>query len=123
MPITKDEANEPKKNREEEVDDFGTLEESLISFRLSGPNERLTWNDQLDEESTSSLDSAVLSLRQKSRRRLTRKEKGNIKMLEYDTDVSDSETIRSKEGPLLKRSKSATRAIKSAEQKLRRCTH
>ena len=44
--ITKDESSETETNREEEeVVDFGTLGESLISFRLSGSNERLSWND------------------------------------------------------------------------------
>ena len=42
-PITEDEASEPETNREkQEAGDFGTLQESLISFRLSEPNERLS---------------------------------------------------------------------------------
>ena len=31
--------------------EIGALEESLISFWLSGPNERLSWHDHSDEES------------------------------------------------------------------------
>ena len=41
IPITKDEASEAEMIREEEEEDVGTLEESPISFRLSGPNEEL----------------------------------------------------------------------------------
>ena len=42
-PITEVEASEPETNREkQEAGDFGTLQESLISFRLSEPNERLS---------------------------------------------------------------------------------
>ena len=40
-------------------EDIGALEESLISFRLSGPNEKPSQNNQLDDESTSSGDSTV----------------------------------------------------------------
>ena len=61
IPITEDEANEPEMIREEE-EGFRTLEESLISFRLSGPNERLSQYDQSDEEPMSSGDSAMHSL-------------------------------------------------------------
>ena len=53
-----------------------TREESLISFRLSGPNGRLSRFDQSDEDPVSSGDSVVHSPRRKSTRWLTRKEKG-----------------------------------------------
>ena len=43
--ITEDEASEPEMIRLEEEEEFDTLEESSISFRLSGPNERLSRND------------------------------------------------------------------------------
>ena len=59
--------------------EIGTLDESLISFRLSGPNGRLSQFDQSEEESASSGDSAVHSPHKKPRRRLTRKEKGKKK--------------------------------------------
>ena len=42
-------------------EEIRTLEEALISFRLSGLNERLSRNDQSDEESSSSGISAVKS--------------------------------------------------------------
>ena len=63
--ITEDAASEPETNREEEdeVGDFGILEEGLILFRMSGPNESPIRNDQSDEDLASSGDSAVYSLR------------------------------------------------------------
>ena len=54
---------------------IGSHEESSISFRLAGPNGRLSRFDQSDEESETSGDSVVHSLRRKPRRRLTQKEK------------------------------------------------
>ena len=45
--------------------EIGALEESPISFTLSGLNERLRRHDQSDEESTSSGDSAMQSPRSK----------------------------------------------------------
>ena len=77
--VSKDEM--PPDEREVE-----TLEESLISFRLSGLNERLSWVDQSDEESASSGDSVVHFPRRKPKRWLTRKEKGKKKMPDYTTD-------------------------------------
>ena len=62
--ITKDEVNEPETNREEEeARNFGSLGETLISFRLNGLNEQMSRNDQSDEESASSRDSIVHSPR------------------------------------------------------------
>ena len=72
-PIPEDEASEPEMILAEEEEDYGTLEESLISFRLSGPNERLSRNDQSDDEPGSSGDSTVLSLREEPRSQFTRK--------------------------------------------------
>ena len=69
--------------------EIGTREESPISFRLSGPNGRLSQFDQSDEEPASSGDSVVHSSRKKPRRRLTPKEKGKKK-------VSDSGMNRNK---------------------------
>ena len=85
--------------------EIGALEESLMSFRLSGPNERLSRHDQSDEEeSASSLDSVVQSPHRKTRRRLTRKEKGKMKLPEYETetetsDQRESKTVTSKDVP------------------------
>ena len=58
VPIIDDEASDGDTPEKEDID---TLEESLISFRLSGPNERLSRNDQSNEESDSSGDSSVHS--------------------------------------------------------------
>ena len=68
-------------------EEFGALEESLISFRLSGPNERLSRNDLSDEESASIGDSVVLSPHRRLRRWLARKKKGKMQMLEFHMDV------------------------------------
>ena len=93
------------------------LEESPISFRLSGPNERLSRHDQSDAESMSSGDSVVHSPRKKPRRRLTRKEKGKKKMPEYDTDKdesdrSESNSEKNKDRPSEPKSSSAKRTSK-----------
>ena len=85
IPITEDEASEPETiwEEEEEEEGVGTLEESPTSFRIRGPNERLSRNDQTDEEPTSCGDLVVQSPRPKPRTWLTRKEKGKKKMLEF----------------------------------------
>ena len=93
IPISEDEVSEAEMPLDK--GDIGSLEESLISFRLSGPNERLSRNDQSDEESASSGDSIVHSPRQKPTRRPTRKEKGKKKMSEYDTDKDESDLSKS----------------------------
>ena len=85
-------------------EEIGALDESLISFRLSGPNEGLSPNDLSDEEPTSSGSSTVLSTHKKPRTRFTRKEKGKKKMSEYDTgreelDRSDSDSGKNEDGP------------------------
>ena len=80
IPTSEDEVNEVGMPLDEEK--IKALEESPISFRLSGLNERLSRNDQSDEDPTSSGDSIVHSLRQKPRRQPTRKEKGKMKMSE-----------------------------------------
>ena len=59
-----------------EEGDIWVLKESPISFRLSGPNEGLSWNDKSDEEPMSSGDSIVQSPWMKLRGWTTRKEKG-----------------------------------------------
>ena len=69
-----------------EEPEIRTHEESPLSFRLRGPNGRLSRFDQSDEESASSGDSAVHSPRRKPRRRLTRKEKGKKKVSDSSTD-------------------------------------
>ena len=88
---------------------IGALEESPISFQLSGPNERLRRHDQPDEESASSEDSVVQSQHKKPRRRLTRKEKGKMKAPKYDTkdetlDQREVDTATVKDGALRMRS-------------------
>ena len=80
-----------------------------------------------DEEPVSSGDSVVHSLRLKSRRRLTHKEKGKKKIPRYDTgrdesDRSESDSEKNKQIPSETKSESAKRALKSAEQKFRRST-
>ena len=56
IPITEDEASEPEKILAKEEEEFGTLEGSLISFQLRGPNEQRSQNDQSDEELASRVD-------------------------------------------------------------------
>ena len=55
--------------QEEEEEDIGALEESMISFRISMLNERLSRNDQSDDEPVSNGDSPRESLRPEPRRR------------------------------------------------------
>ena len=80
------EAEMPPDERE-----IGTREESPITFRLSGPNGRLSRFDQSDEDPASSGDSDVHSPCKKLRRRLTHKEKGKKKVSDYDTDRNESD--------------------------------
>ena len=101
IPDSKDEASEADIPLNEEI---STLEESLISFRLSGPNEGLSRKGQPDDEPASSEVSVMQSLHQKPRRWLTRKEKGKMKMPEYGIEVgasdrSESDAARSEDGP------------------------
>ena len=123
---SKDEASEAEMPPDER--EIGALEESPISSRLSGPNERLSRFDQLDEESESSADSIVLSPCRKPRRRLTRKEKGKKYMPEYDTyrdesDQRESDSEKSDERPSRAKSTSAKKASTSANEQFRRSTH
>ena len=99
--------------------EIGTLDESLISFRLSGPNGRLSQFDQSEEESASSGDSAVLSPRRKPRRRLTRKEYWKKKM----RIIARIETSRIHVTPTSRRAMTAEKDSKSANEKLHRSTH
>ena len=80
IPIFEEEVNEAEMPPHD--DNIEALSESLISFRLTGPYEGLSRNDQPIEETTSSEDLAVLSPHKELRRWLTRKEKGKKKMLE-----------------------------------------
>ena len=86
-------------NSEEEVseaelplhnEEIRALRESLISFRLSGPNEELSRDDQPFEDPTSSGDSVMLFPRKESRSPFTRKEKGTKKMSECDFSSVES---------------------------------
>mgnify|MGYP006889253426 FL=1 len=76
-------------------EEIGTQEESLISFWLSGPIEEPSQNDRSIEKTTSDEDSAMRSPRMKPKRRLTHKEKGKRKMLEYDTNEGTSDQSES----------------------------
>ena len=118
------EASEAKMPLDER--EIGTLDESLISFQLSGTSGRLSPFDQSEEESTSRGDSVVLSPCKKSRRRLTRKEKGKKKLLDYDTDrnESDRRASRSEESDdRSSRAKFATTEVStSGNEQLRRST-
>ena len=53
--ITEYDTSEPEMIREKAEEDFETLEESPIPFRLSGLHERLSRNDQSDEERANSV--------------------------------------------------------------------
>ena len=106
---------------------FPTLDESPISFRLSGSNERLGRFDQSEEESASSGDSTVHSPRRKLRRRLTRKEKGKKKVSYSGTDRNESDRRESdskENGDGTPRAKfpSVEKASTSADELLRRST-
>ena len=108
----------------DEEEDFTTLHESLISFQLSGPNERLSGKDQANDESASSKDSIVLSMHKEPRRQFTHKEKGKKKMPKHDTsrdksDRSKSDSGKDKDGNSMTKSESAKRALKLANQQLR----
>ena len=54
IPIFEGEFNEVEMPQDQ--GEIGALEESSISFQLSGPNERPCRHDQFDEEPTSSVD-------------------------------------------------------------------
>ena len=70
IPIVEDEVGEAKMiSEEEEID---TLEESLISFRLSRPNEELDCDGQPIDMLTRGKDSTVQSPQRKGRRRCLR---------------------------------------------------
>ena len=108
-------------------EEIRAMRESPISYWLSGLNEGLSQDGQPSEEPVSSEDSAVESPRQKPRRRFMRKEKGKKKMPEYDTGRAESNHIESnskpnRKEPPRKRSKSAEKAAKSANQELCRST-
>ena len=68
------------------------------------------------------------SPRRKPRRRITRKEKGKKKMPEYGTDrdlsdLHESDSEKSNDGPSRAKSASAKKASTSANEQLRRSTH
>ena len=60
----------------EEEEHIGTLEESLISFRLSGPNNYLSREEKLNEELANSEDSTVHSPRRNREENLRAKKRG-----------------------------------------------
>ena len=115
-PIPEDKVNELDLIRDEE-EDIGALEESPISFRLSGLNESLSRSDQRDDESASSGDLAMYSTHKEPRRRYIRKRKGKMKISECNTvkgasDPGKSDTIRSDDGPQAMRLDVAKKALK-----------
>ena len=125
-PSSDDEVSEAKMPPDER--EIGTLDESPISFRLSGPNECLRQFDQSDEESVSSGDSVVHSPCRKPRKRLTCKGKGKKKMPEYGTDRgesdrSESDSENNDEGPSRVKSVFPKKALTSANEQLRRSIH
>ena len=68
---------------------------------------------------------AILSLHKEPKRRFTHTEKRKKKMLVYDFDNAESDTIESDFGPIKKeprrkRPKSAEKAVKSSNHELRR---
>ena len=81
--ISEDEVNEAEMPPDEE--EIRALEENVIKFWLSGPNEVLTRHDQSDEEPVSNGDSVALSPCRKTSRKPMRKEKGKMKMPENGT--------------------------------------
>ena len=70
--------------------EIGTQEESPISFRLSALIEEPSQNSQSIEESASKHNSIMHSAKMKSKRRLSQREKGKKKMLEYYTNKATS---------------------------------
>ena len=125
-PMPKDEASEPEPAQVEN-DEARTKEESPESFRLSGPNDRLSQLDQSDDETASGGDSVVLSPRKEPRRRFTRKEKGKKKMPEFETghDESDrcaSDSGKQKGGSSTKKTETAKKGLKPGNGELRRST-
>ena len=72
-------------------EEIGTHKESLISFRLSRPNEEMSRDYQHIEMSASEANSVVQSPCMKPTRQPTCKEKGKLKMLEYGTNAALSD--------------------------------
>ena len=129
MPPTPEDSNSSSEDEVSEAEmtpdehEIGALEENPISFRLSGPNERLSRFDQSDEKPVSSGDAAVHSSRRKLRGRLTRNEKGKKKMSVYDTDKDESDrresdSEKSDDGPSRAKSMSASKASTLANEQL-----
>ena len=87
MPKFEYEVSEAEIMMEEKI---GATDESLISFRLNGPMEEPSRNVQPIDKPMSDKDLAVQFPRMKTKRRLTRKEKWNKKMLQYDNKASTS---------------------------------
>ena len=73
---------------------------------------------QPSEELVSNGDLTVLSPHKEPRRQFTRKEKGKKKMSDYDFISAELDCSESDVEPLQKRSKSAEKAVKSANHEL-----
>ena len=90
---------------------------------MSRPNERLSQNDQSNDELASSGDSAVLSPRKEPRRRFTHKEKGKQNISEYETsnvesDQSEFDSRKEEGGSLRTKSEPAKKGPKPGNDKL-----
>ena len=110
-------------NSEDEASEANMIEEeihdkSLISFRLSGPMEELSRNNQLIDKLGGNEGLVVQSPWMKLKRWLMRKKKGKKKISEYSTN----EGAMSEGRPQEPRSYSTKRALKSANEKLRQST-
>ena len=108
-------------------EDIETLEESLISFRISELIEGLSQTGQPIEETLSSEDSVVLSSCKEMWTRFMREEKGKKKIPEYEFGSTESDRRESDIGPiekkpLQKRSKLAEKVLKLGNHVLHRST-
>ena len=84
IPNSEGEANEFDPLVEEDID---TLDESRISFRLSGLNEELSQNGQPFDMLANDEELVVQPMRMNLKRWPTRKNKGKKKTSEYNTEA------------------------------------
>ena len=120
IPNSEGEANEFDPLVEEDID---TLDESRISFRLSGLNEELSQNGQPFDMLANDEELVVQPMRMNLKRWPTRKKKGKKKMTEYSTedgmsDRCESDGAMSEDKPPELRSELAKTALKTANERL-----
>ena len=118
--IVGNEASEADALVEEDID---TLDESRISFRLSGLNEELSQNGQPFDMLANDEELVVQPMRMNLKRWPTRKNKGKKKMTEYSTedgmsDRCESDGAMSEDKPPELRSELAKTALKTANERL-----